>query len=345
MITIHSEDHKLRDSKTELSGGLFVEPFERPSRVEYILNEIQARQLGEVRSPDEFGMGPIKQIHDEDFIEFLSTAWTQWAQEGYKGEAIATCWPARRMSLRKPTQIDGLLGYYSLAAETTISPGTYEAALASVNVALTGAQLINQGESVAFSLCRPPGHHAAIDMYGGYCFFNNAAIAAQHFIDNGAKRVAILDVDYHHGNGTQDIFYTRDDVLFISLHANPQEEFPHFLGYADETGADKGAGFNVNYSLDRGTGFDAWFTALKDAGNKIREYSADVLIVSLGVDTFKKDPISHFTLDSEDFTHYGSYLAGLNLPTLVVMEGGYAVEEIGINTVNVLKGFEAGPGR
>ena len=342
MITIHSEDHKLRDSKTELSGGQFVEPFERPSRVEFILNEIHSRQLGEVRAPEKFGLEPILQIHDADFTAFLSTAWTQWKQEGYKGEAIATCWPARRMSLRKPTQIDGLLGYYSLAAETTISQGTYEAALSSVDVALTGAQLINQGESVIFSLCRPPGHHAAIDMYGGYCFFNNAAIAAQRFLNNGAQRVAILDVDYHHGNGTQDIFYNRDDVLFLSLHANPQEEFPHFLGYADETGNGKGEGFNVNYSLDRGTGFEAWFAALNDAANKVRDYAPDVLIISLGVDTFKKDPISYFTLDSDDFTQYGRYLAALNLPTLFVMEGGYAVEEIGINTVNVLKGFEAG---
>ena len=341
MITIHSEDHKLRDSKTELAGGQLVEPFERPSRVEYILKEIHSRQLGDIRSPEQFGMDSIRQIHDADFIEFLSNAWTQWTKEGYKGEAIATCWPARRMSQRKPTQIDGLLGYYSLAAETAITKGTYEAALASVNVALTGADLINQGESVVFSLCRPPGHHAAIDMYGGYCFFNNAAIAAQRFLDNGARRVAILDVDYHHGNGTQDIFYDRNDVLFISLHANPQQEFPHFLGYADETGAGAGEGFNVNYSLDRGTGFDAWFAALEDAGKQILEYGADVLIISLGVDTFKEDPISHFTLESDDFTRYGSYLAGLQLPTLFVMEGGYAVQEIGINTVNVLSGFEA----
>lgn len=341
MIIIHSEDHKLRNSKTELSGGQLVEPYERPGRVTSILKEIESRKLGDVRAPDEFGIEPVMQIHDEDFVTFIANAWTQWTDEGYEGEAIATCWPARRMSQRKPTQIDGLLGYYSLAAETTISPGTYEAALASVNVAMTGARLIHDGEPVVFSLCRPPGHHAAIDMFGGYCFFNNAALAAQYFLNNGAQRVAILDIDYHHGNGTQDIFYARDDVLFISIHANPQQEFPHFLGYCDETGAGAGEGFNFNYPLDRGTGFDAWFETLKDAAKNIRQYSPDAVIVSLGVDTFKKDPISHFTLESEDFTRYGNYLAGLKFPTLFVMEGGYAVEEIGVNTVNALAGFEA----
>lgn len=340
MITIYSEDYKLRDSKTELAGGCLVEPFERPSRVEYILNEVRSRKLGAIRAPDQFGMEPVVQIHHVDYIEFLSTAWDEWIREGYTGEAMTTCWPARRMSQRRPTHIDGLLGYFSLSSETAITPGTYEAALSSVNVALTGAELIHQGESAVFSLCRPPGHHAAIDMYGGYCFFNNAAIAAQHLLNSGARRVVILDVDYHHGNGTQDIFYDRNDVLFISLHANPQQEFPHFLGYADETGIGAGSGYNINYSLDRGTNFNAWFSTLEEAGKKISDFGADVLIISLGVDTFKKDPISHFTLDTDDFSRYGHYLAGLNLPALFIMEGGYAIEEIGVNTVNVLTGFE-----
>ena len=147
-------------------------------------------------------------------------------------------------------------------------------------------------------------------------------------------------MDYHHGNGTQDIFYSRDDVQFISIHAHPAQEFPHFLGYADENGEGKGEGFNINYPLYRGASFEQWLEPFNESLKKIQEYSPDALIISLGVDTFENDPISYFKLQSDDFTTYGSYLADLNLPTLFVMEGGYAVEEIGINAVNVLRGFE-----
>jgi acetoin utilization deacetylase AcuC-like enzyme len=254
---------------------------------------------------------------------------------------MPTVWPARRMSLRIPNDIEGRLGYYALACETTLSDGTWEAAYASAQVALTGAQRLNDGAKSVFSLCRPPGHHAAIDMYGGYCFVNNAAVAAQHLLDTGAKRIAILDVDFHHGNGTQDIFDARDDVLFISLHGDPMDAFPHFLGHADETGSGKGDGLTVNYPMPPNTDFATWRAALKKALAKIAEYAPDKLIISLGVDTFETDPISFFKLKSEDFTTYGADIASLSLPTLFVMEGGYDIAEIGVNTVNVLQGFES----
>jgi acetoin utilization deacetylase AcuC-like enzyme len=243
------------------------------------------------------------------------------------------------MSTKRPTHIDGLLGYYALAAETSLTETTWNAAYASAQVAITGAHEILAGNN-AFSLCRPPGHHAAIDMYGGYCFLNNAAIAAQTLRDNGMDRVAIVDVDFHHGNGTQDIFYKRDDVLFASLHGDPMDAFPHFLGHADEVGEGKGAGFNHNYPMPPGTIFETWRAALKDALAKVAAYKPDALIVSLGVDTFETDPISFFKLNSTDFTTYGADIAALNLPTLFVMEGGYDIAEIGLNTVNVFMGFE-----
>jgi len=246
MITIYTEDHKLRDAKSELCGGQLIGPHERPSRAEFIIARVHETGLGAVRSPTEFGLDPVLRVHDAGFVSFLERAWSLWAAEGHGGEAIATCWPARRMAQRAPEHIDGLLGYYSLAAETSISPGTWEATRTSANVALTGAELIRAGTHAAFSLCRPPGHHAASDMYGGYCFLNNAA---QYLKDQGASRVAILDVDYHHGNGTQDIFYTRDEVLFVSLHCDPSWEFPHFLGYADETGAGAGDGCALTLRL------------------------------------------------------------------------------------------------
>jgi len=206
--------------------------------------------------------------------------------------------------------------------------------------ALTGAKIIQDGARSAFALCRPPGHHAAQDMFGGYCFLNNAAIAAQSFRDAGAKRVAVLDVDFHHGNGTQAIFYNREDVLFLSLHGDPEDAFPYFLGGQDETGEGAGEGFNINYPLPPGCPYPKWLGALNDAMSKITSYAPEALVVSLGVDTFERDPISFFKLTSDDFTDYGRRLAKLGLPTLFVMEGGYAVAEIGVNSVNVLDGFE-----
>ena len=175
---------------------------------------------------------------------------------------------------------------------------------------------------------------------GGYCFINNAAVAAQSFLDNGAKRVSILDIDYHHGNGTQEIFYARSDVQVINLHADPSQEYPYFLGHRDEAGAGEGEGFNVNYPMPFGTEWPAWFDALKDACGKLAAYQPDAVVVSLGVDTFEKDPISRFKLRCEHYPLIGAYLATLGLPTLFVMEGGYAVAEIGVNAVGVLTGFD-----
>jgi len=340
MKIIHSEDHRYHFPQGEISGGQFVTPFERPSRVEYILARLRDRGMTDISAPGPLDMAPVRAIHDAGFLEFLETCWAEWIAEGYKGEILPLGFPARRMQARRPNQIDGKVSYYCLATETAMTKGTWRAAQASCAVAQTAQRLVAGGARSAFALCRPPGHHAAIDMYGGYCFLNNAAITAQMFLDQGAKRVAILDVDFHHGNGTQDIFYDRDDVLYLSLHGAPEEAFPYFLGYADETGQGKGEGFNVNYPMPSGTGFDVWGQALNDSLEKIRAYGPDAVVISLGVDTYKEDPISFFKLDSPDFITMGARIAGLNMPTLFVMEGGYAIDAIGVNTVNVLEGFE-----
>ena len=341
MLTVFSEKHALRDSRTELYGGVLVPPFECPVRAEHILQRVTDVKLGEIIAPDSFGIDAVERIHDTEFLRFLETCWDEWVASGYQGEAIPTCWPARGMQQQRiPQHIDGKLGHYALAAETSISNGTWEAARASVNVALTAQAAIRDGAHEAFALCRPPGHHAAGDMYGGYCFINNAAVAVQAFIDQGAARVALLDVDFHHGNGSQAIFYDRSDVMFLSLHGDPSDAFPHFLGYADETGNGDGEGFNHNYPMAPGTNFKTWGDALSDACQKINNYAPDAVVISLGVDTFEHDPISFFKLASDDFKRYGSTIAQLDLPTLFVMEGGYAVEEIGINAVNVLEGYE-----
>lgn len=339
MKIIHSDDNRMHFPQGELFGGELVTPFERPSRVEYILGELKKRGHDDISPPGRYAAKPVKAIHDGGFLRFLETAWDQWQAAGYKGEILPTVFPARRMQLREPRQIDGKVGYYALAIETAITPGTWQAARSSCAVAQSAQRLVSGGEQSAFALCRPPGHHAARDLYGGYCFLNNAAIAAQMFIDDGAAKVAILDVDFHHGNGTQDIFYDRDDVLFCSLHGDPQHAFPHFLGYKDETGQGRGEGFNRNYPMPPGTDYSRWSRALKDAIKHIRAHGPDALVVSLGVDAYKDDPISFFKLDHDDFTDCGRQIAKLKLPTVFVMEGGYAVAEIGVNTVNLLEGY------
>lgn len=203
---------------------------------------------------------------------------------------------------------------------------------------MTGAARLVAGDRSAFALSRPPGHHAARDYYGGYCFLNNAAIAAQYLRDNGASRVAILDVDYHHGNGTQSIFYDRSDVLFVSIHADPKQEYPFFLGHADERGQGDGAGYNLNLPLPWQTGADAWFGALETGLARVREYQPDFVVVSLGVDTYVGDPISQFRLESNDYLDMGKRIGDLGAPLLFVLEGGYAVADVGTNVTNVLHG-------
>ena len=341
MKTVRSEQHRLHFPKGELYGGQLVRPFECPERWDYVIEQLQARGYKEFVDPIAFDIELAQRVHAPDFLEFLASAWDEWQAEGMQGDAIPTCFPARRMhNDRVPNHIDGKLGYYSMAIETAIMSGTWKATQSAAACAITAQKFVSE-DGVSFALCRPPGHHAGINMFGGYCFLNNAAIAAQGFIEDGAKRVAMLDVDFHHGNGSQDIFYQRDDVMYLSLHGRPEDAFPHFLGYEDERGAGQGEGYNVNYPLPPGTKFDVWFSALQDACRRISAYAPDALVVSLGVDTFESDPISFFKLTSDDFTHYGEALGQLKLPTLFVMEGGYAVSEIGLNTVNVLDGFLA----
>ncbi|RCI71989.1 histone deacetylase family protein, partial [Pseudomonas aeruginosa] len=217
MLTIYSDDHRLHHGRHELIGGQFTPCFEKPSRADMVLDRVKAVGLGEVRAPRDFGLEPIRRVHSEGFVRFLQNAWQDWLATGRSHDMLPIAWPTRRLRQTEPDNIDGRLGYYSFDAGAPITAGTWQAITSSANVALSGQSELANGARSVFSLCRPPGHHAAADYMGGYCFFNNAAIAAQAFLDRGAGRVAILDVDYPHGNGTQDIFYDRADVLFTSL--------------------------------------------------------------------------------------------------------------------------------
>ncbi len=340
MKTVFANTQLGHSPQRELSDGQFMPAVEIGKRAEAVLQSIKERGIGDVIGPEAFPVRALQRIHTPDYVTFLEEFWEKWLAAGRTGEAFPFVWPIRslRMSVM-PKHIDGLLGRYSMDAGTALGEKTYESALASSHTALTAAKLVLDGESAAFGLCRPPGHHAGTDFFGGYCFFNNAAVAAQWLRDNGLNRIAILDVDYHHGNGTQAIFYDRPDVLFLSIHADPSEEFPYFLGHADETGEHAGTGFTRNWPLPLGTDWEAYQQALDDACRWLRVYKPDMLIVSLGLDCYEDDPISQFKFKSEDFFGLGKRIAQAGFPTLFLMEGGYAVDALGDNCANVLEGF------
>lgn len=341
MKTVFSPLHAGHAGQMELVAGAIVPGFEKPSRAEYIRARVESEKLGPIIAPVEHDLAAARRVHTTDYIDFLPTVWPDWVAAGLPGSAMPFTWPTR--GLRgdvRPQRIDALLGYYSFDGGATFVEGTWAAIKSSYDVALTAAALVKGGERSAFALCRPPGHHAGAAFMGGYCYINNAAVAAQWYRDQGARRVSILDVDYHHGNGTQEIFYDRADVQVINLHGDPMAEYPFYLGHADERGAGAGEGFNINYPMPSGTRWEAWNAALEDGCARLAAYAPDVVVVSLGVDTFEKDPISQFKLTSSDYPRIGERIAKLGLPTLFVMEGGYAVEEIGVNAVGVLTGFE-----
>ena len=344
MITIYNHHHALHHGKVEMFRGELVPCFEIPDRADFVLQELKRRQLGTVRAPDDFDNAAITRVHAQRYVDFLTGAWEEWVAldpANAQRDAFPSYWPIRTFrSDVLPASFPARMGLFSYDAGSPLTSGTWQAAREGACCALTAARLVGDGARSAFALTRPPGHHAGADFFGGYCFLNNAAIAAQAFRDAGAARVAVLDVDFHHGNGTQAIFYDRPDVFFASLHGDPHTEYPYYLGYADEQGAGAGLGANLNLPLARGTDFSAWRAALGVALQRIKAFGAEALVVSLGVDTFAGDPISGFRLQSADFLQVGADIAAARLPTVFVFEGGYAVAEVGINTVNVLEGFD-----
>jgi acetoin utilization deacetylase AcuC-like enzyme len=234
------------------------------------------------------------------------------------------------------------MGFYAVDPSTPIVEGTWDAALAAARCALGAAAAVADGARSAYALCRPPGHHAGPSTYGGYCYLNNAALAAQLLRDRGLRRVAVLDLDAHHGNGTQEIFWERADVLFVSIHGTPETEYPYFLGWADERGAGAGEGFTVNHPLAHDATWTEYAPALDAALEAVAAFAPDALVVSLGVDTFEGDPISPIALRGEHFPLVGRRLASLRAPTVLVQEGGYALAELGELVAGVLGGFDAG---
>jgi len=340
--TYYSPAHLGHAPLQEFEGGKLTPAVEIPERAERVRARIEERKLGPILPPSEFGNAPLVRIHDAEFVSFLTEAHDEWVKRYRDPEAAAvpSAWPARGLRTQLHGHIEARLGSYTFDTATPILKGTWDAARNAANVALSAARAIHQGEKAAFALTRPPGHHASADLYGGYCYLNNVAIAAQWFVDQGL-RPAILDVDYHHGNGTQAIFYDRSDVLFVSIHADPSFAYPHFLGFADERGEGAGEDANVNMPLPRRTDWAAYSQALQAAIARVRDFGPDVVLVSLGLDTFEGDPICRFRLQTEDYKRMGDMLKTTGKPTLFVFEGGYNLDALAEITVNVLESYLA----
>jgi acetoin utilization deacetylase AcuC-like enzyme len=281
-------------------------------------------------------------------VRFLSEGWALYnARHPGTREVVPDVFyrPALRDKMspgREPESINGRVGYWCFETTTPLTEGTYEAARGAVVTALTATAMVLAGERAAYGLCRPPGHHASSSLYGGYCFFNNAAIAAHHVAATTGTKVTVLDVDYHHGNGTQQIFYDRDDVQYVSLHGDPARAYPYSVGFADETGTGRGLGHNINVPMPLRADDDLYASALATALERIRAFGPSLLIVSLGLDTFVTDPISDLAVTTEGMGRCGALVSQLGIPTVVLQEGGYDVAALGANAQSWLVGLEGG---
>lgn len=336
MLTFFNEHHAQHAG----NGGS-----EQPGRIDIVAAELAQRGLGRIVTPHGVALASLERVHTPRYLHFLRSVWNEWLAHDPRHagrDIVPAVWPARGMRHDiEPDDLFGRIGLHALDAHTPIKAGTWIAAKTGADCAINAAHALRLGEHGSFALSRPPGRHAGADYCGGGCYLNNAALAAQHLLDDGLQRVAILDIGSRHGNGTQSIFYHRQDVLFVSIHADPRSDYPFYLGHADETGAGDGAGCNMNLPLPRGTTGPQWMMALETACIKMAGYAPQALVVSLGADGFEGDPDSPFLLTDTDFLRIGERIGYLDLPTAFVLEGGAARPELGVNVVNVLEGFEA----
>lgn len=343
MQIVHSERHQLHATaglRPEAHPSLTAEV---PARAEVILAALQAAGLGPTTTPSDYGLAPILAVHEPELVTFLRTLYGRFTDQFGATDAVYPETFAVRQARRKPTGLLGLLGYYTFGTDCPVVEGTWAASYWSVQCALSAAELVRSGERAAYALCRPPGHHAAADLYGGFCYLNNAATAVRH-LQAGAPagtRVAVLDVDYHHGNGTQSIFYADPSVLYCSLHADPDWEYPYYWGAADERGAGPGEGFNRNWPLPPATDDARYLAALDEAVAAIRAFAPRYLVVSAGFDLVAGDPvaIAGFAVSTAGVGAIGQKIAQLDLPTVIVQEGGYLLERLGANALAFLRPF------
>ncbi len=339
MRVVWSDRHVSHAPGGFIARGNRVANPETPERATILRAAVEAGAHDIIPAQD-FGLGPIEAVHAPDYLGFLRNAWARWsALPDHAAEILPNVHPGRNMNIH-PTHIIGQAGHYQADTACPISPGTWAGAQASAQVAVTAADGVWRDGLATYALCRPPGHHAYSDQAGGFCFLNNTAIAAQYLMDQGAKRVAILDIDVHHGNGTQGIFYRRPDVLTVSIHGDPKDYYPFFTGYADEIGAGLGRGANLNIPLPRGTGDAAYMEALEHAFERIEDFNPEILVVALGLDASEHDPLAFMAITTEGFHAIGDRLGRGTRLTVLVQEGGYVSDVLGDNLSAFLNGFE-----
>lgn len=340
MKAFYADEQKRHDPKAFLSSGAPQPNPEQPERVERLL--AGARAAGcDIRRPSNHGLGPIAAVHTPEYVDFLQHIYVRWRRiEGASEEVIPNIHPLARDGAY-PASAVGQAGYHMADTACPISAETWDSACWSAWSAVEAADAVLGGERSAYALCRPPGHHAFADVAGGFCFLNNSAIAAQR-LRGQASRVAILDVDLHHGNGTQGIFYSRPDVLTVSIHADPVRFYPFFWGHADERGEGPGLGYNLNLPLPRKSGDERFLEALETALRRIRAFAPEALVVALGLDPFEGDPFGGLSVTTPGFARIGAAIAALRLPTVIVQEGGYLCDALGDNLTSFLGGYEAG---
>jgi acetoin utilization deacetylase AcuC-like enzyme len=346
MKWFYSQQHQLHDPMVEVWAGTPGPSTELPARGEVLaaaLADDAAFTLGDLR---EHGRDPLERVHEPDMIRWLEGAWQECRpHSAYREIFPDTVRHAGMMAgLAQPGQPTasplGRLGYWCFDTMTPIVEGTYQAARAAADVALSALDAVASGDRAAYALCRPPGHHAARSAIGGFCYFNNAAVAAEAMLAAASGPIAILDVDYHHGNGTQQIFYDRGEVLYVSLHGDPERAFPYFTGRPAETGIGRGAGATRNFPLAPRCNDQEYLAVLQDALDLISASGAVGLVVSLGLDTYELDALCDLGLTRQGFWQTGRQVERLGLPTVIVQEGGYHLAHLGINARSWLRGFK-----
>lgn len=342
MHIVASAHHRAHDTRHSLPG--YDSHYDEvPQRAEAILDALREAGLGAVQEAHDFGLAPILAVHDAGLIEFLQDAFlASRSAPDDETPLFPSGYFAVRGWQRQPASWQHRAGYYAIDRDCPILAGTWIAAYWSAQTALTAAGLVRAGQPAAYALCRPPGHHAAASQYGGYCYLNNAAIAARSLQGGSDARVAIVDIDYHHGNGTQEIFYTDPTVLYVSLHADPDEEYPYFWGSAAEVGSGAGLGANRNWPLPAGADDEAYLQALDEALAVAAAFQPAFLVVSAGFDLVQGDPVvttGGFCVTPNGLAQIGQRLAGLGLPTIIVQEGGYQIDRLGEMAVRFLRPF------
>lgn len=346
---VWSATTKFHEPKHEVWVGTATEGTEVPARVDAILDSLAHHPLVDAAQHD---AAVLQRIHDSEFLDYLESAHAHWMEGPYvelvdQDRVVPYFFPTpaliQGMPARVPVATHALAGRFCYDTMTLIGPGTWQAARAAVDCALTAVDLVTRGTQAAYALCRPPGHHATQTGFGGSCYLNNAGVAATALRDAGHERVAVLDLDAHHGNGTQAIFWQDPSVLYGSVHVDPGAGwFPHVFGYADEVGADSAVGANLNLPLAEGTGDDRWLGAVTELAAWVQDAGCTAVVVSLGVDAAAEDPESPLLVTRDGYHSAGRLLGGLELPSVIVQEGGYHLPSLGAFVAAYLAGHEEG---